>query len=119
MDLHTRRALHDEILPALHLAVLQLSGATQGSPVNEALQTLADTHRQIAALLTDVQSAPAARARPVQADQQPAESLSIENSHITLRKSTGMVTPRQPERVQATSRLMRSRVRSWWGQPGR
>jgi signal transduction histidine kinase len=58
MDLHTRRTLHDEILPALHLAVLQLSGAAQGSFVSEALHSLAAAHRQIAALLTDTQPAP-------------------------------------------------------------
>ena len=32
MDLRTRRTLHDEILPALHLAVLQLSAADANSP---------------------------------------------------------------------------------------
>jgi anti-sigma regulatory factor (Ser/Thr protein kinase) len=59
MDLQTRRALHDDILPTLHLAVLQLNGATQQSPVKEALHSLTDTHRQIAALLTNTQPAPA------------------------------------------------------------
>jgi signal transduction histidine kinase len=60
MDLRTRRALHDEILPALHLAVLQLSGADRQQPaVQETLHTLAEAHQQIADLLTDAQPAPA------------------------------------------------------------
>ncbi len=60
MDLRTRRTLHDEILPALHLAVLQLGRADRQRPaVQEALRTLAETHRQIAGLLTVAQPAPA------------------------------------------------------------
>ena len=65
MDQRTRRALHDEILPALHLAVLQLSGADrQQPPVQEALGTLADVHRQIAELLASTQPTPAPAANP-------------------------------------------------------
>jgi anti-sigma regulatory factor (Ser/Thr protein kinase) len=58
-DLHTRRALHDEILPTLHLAILQLNGAAQDAAVREALQSLAAAHRDIAALLVQTQPAPA------------------------------------------------------------
>jgi signal transduction histidine kinase len=58
-DLHTRRALHDEILPTLHLAILQLNGAAQDPPVREALQSLTAAHRDIAALLVQTQPAPA------------------------------------------------------------
>ena len=65
MDQRTRRALHDEVLPALHLAVLQLSGADrQQPPVQGALDTLADVHRQIAELLASTQPAPARAANP-------------------------------------------------------
>jgi signal transduction histidine kinase len=60
MDQRTRRALHDDILPALHLAILQLSGANPGQrAVEETLQTLTETHKQIADLLTTTQPAPA------------------------------------------------------------
>ncbi len=59
MDLRTRRTLHDEILPALHLAILELGGAERQPAIQRALETLADTHRQIAVLLTDVQPASA------------------------------------------------------------
>ena len=60
MDQRTRRALHDEILPALHLAVLQLSGADRQQPAVQAtLRTLAAAHQQIAELLTSTQPAPA------------------------------------------------------------
>jgi hypothetical protein len=60
MDLQTRRALHDDILPSLHLAVLQLGRAGRDDPaVQETLQTLGDAHRQIAALLTNAQPVPA------------------------------------------------------------
>jgi signal transduction histidine kinase len=58
-DLHTRRALHDEILPTLHLAILQLSGASQDAAVREALESLTAAHRDIAALLVQTQPAPA------------------------------------------------------------
>ena len=65
MDQRTRRALHDEVLPALHLAVLQLSSADrQQPPVQGALETLADVHRQIAELLASTQPAPARAANP-------------------------------------------------------
>lgn len=60
MDLGTRRSLHDEILPALHLAVLQLSGADRQQPViQEVVNTLGDVHKQIATLLTNTQPTPA------------------------------------------------------------
>ncbi len=65
MDQRTRRALHDEILPSLHLAVLQLSGAgRQQAPVAEALHTLAEVHQQIAELLRSTQPLPARAADP-------------------------------------------------------
>jgi signal transduction histidine kinase len=60
IDLRARRTLHDEILPALHLAVLQFGGADRQQPaIRDALHTLAEAHRQIAALLADAQPAPA------------------------------------------------------------
>lgn len=59
MDLRARRTLHDEILPSLHLAVLQLNGSSQQPAIQEALRTLAETHQQIADLLTTTQPAPA------------------------------------------------------------
>jgi signal transduction histidine kinase len=60
MDLRARRMLHDEILPTLHLTLLQLgSTAPQQPAVQEAMHTLAEAHRQIAALLTQTQPAPA------------------------------------------------------------
>jgi hypothetical protein len=59
-DLRTRRTLHDEILPALHLAILQLNGANREQPLlQETVRTLADLHAQIANLLTHTQPAPA------------------------------------------------------------
>lgn len=65
MDLRTRRTLHDEVLPTLHLAVLQLSGADRQQPtVEHALHTLAEAHQQIAALLTDAQPMPARSPEP-------------------------------------------------------
>lgn len=65
MDLRTRRTLHDEILPALHLAVLQLGRADRQQPaVQETLETLAEVHRRIAGLLTVAQPAPACGPKP-------------------------------------------------------
>ncbi len=60
MDLRTRRALHDEILPTLHLAILQLGSADRQQPaIQELLRTLGEAHQQIADLLTSSQPAPA------------------------------------------------------------
>jgi hypothetical protein len=65
VDLRTRRTLHDDILPALHLAVLQLHGAGSHQPTVEAtLATLAEVHKQIAGLLTSTQPSPAGAAGP-------------------------------------------------------
>lgn len=56
VDLRMRRTLHDKVLPALHLAVLQLSGANrQEPPIQETLNTLGEVHQQIADLLTRTQ----------------------------------------------------------------
>ncbi|MCC6166076.1 MAG: ATP-binding protein [Caldilineaceae bacterium] len=60
MDLRTRRALHDEILPALHLAILQLNGVDRQQPaIQESVSTLGEAHQQIADLLAHTQPAPA------------------------------------------------------------
>lgn len=65
MDLRTRRTLHDEILPALHLAVLQLNGAHCQQPaIQETLSTLGEVHQQITDLLANTQPAPACAADP-------------------------------------------------------
>lgn len=58
VDMKTRRLLHDEILPALHLTVLRLSGLqNEHQELCEATTTVADVHRQIANLLTVRQAA--------------------------------------------------------------
>lgn len=60
MDLRARRTLHDEILPSLHLALLQLHGADRQQPaIQEAQRTLTTAHQQIADLLANTQPAPA------------------------------------------------------------
>ncbi|MBL1134064.1 MAG: hypothetical protein HND46_02005 [Chloroflexi bacterium] len=51
-DLRTRRVLHDEILPTIHLAALQTSAAARTTPnLRPLLQTLTDIHGQIAELI--------------------------------------------------------------------
>lgn len=50
-DRRVRRALHDEVLPALHTAIL---GLDAGGPVGDALRELTGVHRDIAALLSDL-----------------------------------------------------------------
>ena len=65
MDLRTRRTLHDEILPALHLVVLQLNGAHCQQPaIQETLSTLGEMHQQITDLLANTQPAPACAPDP-------------------------------------------------------
>ncbi|HXF61521.1 MAG TPA: ATP-binding protein [Caldilineaceae bacterium] len=68
LDLHTRRVLHDQVLPALHSAVLSLNqlghrpaadtGASDTS-IGDVMQTLAGVHRQIADLLAERKRLPA------------------------------------------------------------
>ncbi|MBK8027327.1 MAG: hypothetical protein IPK19_39525 [Chloroflexi bacterium] len=59
VDLRTRRALHDEVLPALHTAILSLSAAADDPAAREdALRSLAGVHKQIAGLIRQTESAP-------------------------------------------------------------
>lgn len=52
MDRRTRRALHDEVLPSLHTAILRLSGSSQGNEaVQEAISVLSESHHQISNLI--------------------------------------------------------------------
>ncbi len=47
-----RRLLHDDVLPLLHTAMLELSGgAASGPEIERALETLAEAHHQIADLM--------------------------------------------------------------------
>jgi signal transduction histidine kinase len=60
VDLRTRRALHDDILPTLHAALLRLSGAARDDPaVREAIGTLTGLHHQMSDLI-HTSSGPAA-----------------------------------------------------------
>jgi signal transduction histidine kinase len=52
IDQHTRRTLHDDILPSLHTAMLALSD--QASTEDSAISLLADAHRQISDLLHEM-----------------------------------------------------------------
>lgn len=57
-DMQTRRLLHDDILPALHLVALRLSALrATDSALQDVLCTVTDLHRQIANLLTERQAA--------------------------------------------------------------
>ena len=59
VDLRTRRALHDDVLPALHTAILRLSADRCAEPAaTEVIQLLTQTHRQIADIVRNIQSAP-------------------------------------------------------------
>lgn len=52
MDLRTRRILHDETLPALHTAVLSLSGLSHDNPaLRGVIDTLTEVHKQISDLI--------------------------------------------------------------------
>jgi signal transduction histidine kinase len=52
LDLRTRRALHDNILPELHMIALQLSACAPHDPaVREALQSLTRVHHQVSDLI--------------------------------------------------------------------
>lgn len=52
LDLRTRRALHDDILPELHMIALQLSALAPREPtVNSAIQALTHIHHQVSDLI--------------------------------------------------------------------
>jgi signal transduction histidine kinase len=54
LDQQTRRTLHDEILPNLHTALLNLSG--EAGDLAKAREQLAEAHRRISALLREMPS---------------------------------------------------------------
>jgi signal transduction histidine kinase len=57
IDLRARRTLHDEVLPAIHTTILELSAPARTTPaLHEAQQTLSSAHRQIADLIRDMPS---------------------------------------------------------------
>jgi signal transduction histidine kinase len=56
LDRRARRTLHDDILPRLHTALLQL-GSLPPEQVQESLDTLSQVHRQISDLLRDLPKA--------------------------------------------------------------
>ncbi|MBN1564277.1 MAG: hypothetical protein JXA10_10595 [Anaerolineae bacterium] len=52
LDLRTRRTLHDDILPELHMTVLQLSALAREEPViSESIQALSHIHHRISDLI--------------------------------------------------------------------
>ncbi len=54
IDQRPRRVLHDDVLPALHTAMLTISGADEES--KKAVSILSDTHRMISNLLKEMPS---------------------------------------------------------------
>ncbi len=60
LDQRTRRVLHDEVLPLIHTAMLAVAGGGQKDGLPDranALERLADAHRQVSALLRDLPAA--------------------------------------------------------------
>ncbi len=56
LDHQTRRILHDEVLPLIHTAMIDFnkSGEQAGDLSGDAMQTLQNVHRQIAALIREM-----------------------------------------------------------------
>jgi len=56
IDRRTRRALHDDVLPNLHTAMLRLSSGEAGrpGPSSEVVALLGDVHRRLSDLLRDI-----------------------------------------------------------------
>jgi len=60
MDRRARRTLHDDVLPGLHTALLEISALPRdNSAVQQAITTLTDAHRRIAGLIRNAAPAPA------------------------------------------------------------
>lgn len=60
LDHQTRRILHDDVLPLLHTAMLNLNktGEKDGDQSGEAMKTLATVHRQIAGVIREMPHTP-------------------------------------------------------------
>ncbi|OQY27917.1 MAG: hypothetical protein B6244_09210 [Candidatus Cloacimonetes bacterium 4572_55] len=59
MDQKTRRALHDDVLPLIHSAMISLDGRSEADgKSNLAISLLTDAHQQISSLLHDLPTAP-------------------------------------------------------------
>jgi signal transduction histidine kinase len=54
LDQHTRRALHDEVLPLIHAALLNLSAAGQSPSNQETTQMLTEAHHRLSDLLHEL-----------------------------------------------------------------
>jgi signal transduction histidine kinase len=64
VDLKTRRTLHDDVLPALHTAVLQVNAIAAEHPaLKDTIRTLTDAHQQISNLIHTTLDEP--RALPI------------------------------------------------------
>ena len=51
IDQHSRRVLHDEVLPLIQTAMIALSG---GSTTDEAIELMGDAHKQVSTLLREM-----------------------------------------------------------------
>lgn len=66
LDLTARRTLHDQVLPSIHTAILDLSAPAKQQPgIANAMQTLTDAHRQIANLIRDIPAVPVTETAPL------------------------------------------------------
>jgi signal transduction histidine kinase len=54
IDRQTRRVLHDDVLPLLHTAMLQMNNGQKAGNVSEAVHLLTAAHRQISDLLHEI-----------------------------------------------------------------
>jgi signal transduction histidine kinase len=55
VDQRTRQALHDEVLPELHTAILRLSASSAASPAaSEAIHLLGEAHRQLSQVIREI-----------------------------------------------------------------
>jgi len=61
LDQQSRRVLHDEVLPAIHAALLELGGDRQGREAADAARQLAAVHKRVSALIREMPSGAASR----------------------------------------------------------
>lgn len=56
MEGQSRRALHDQVLPQLHTAILYLSGLQETPAIRQAIEALTSAHRHVSDLMRDTSS---------------------------------------------------------------
>jgi signal transduction histidine kinase len=105
LDQQSRRTLHDDILPSLHAAILQLSSApVEAENTAEALKQLAEVHRRASELLREMPAGRASRVEELGLLGALRDMVETEFSH-DFDEVAWIVDPRAEERARSLPAL--------------